>query len=131
MMKLLLDTHALIWLANNPENLSSLAVELIQDRSNDLLLSVVSVWEMAIKLQLGKLQLNRSLSSLIITQQQVNDLQILTVQLVHVLAVESLPVYHKDPFDRLLIAQAITENLPILSVDEVFDHYPIQRLWAN
>jgi PIN domain nuclease of toxin-antitoxin system len=70
---------------------------------------------MAIKLQLGKLQLNRSLSSLIITQQQVNDLQILTVQLVHVLTVESLPDYHKDPFDRLLIAQAITENLPILS----------------
>ena len=128
-MKLLLDTHTLIWWTLTPERLSQLVLSLLGDRNNDLILSVVSVWEMQIKLQLGKLKLNMPLPNLIDSQQQTNGLQILPIELVHVLALKTLPNHHRDPFDRLLIAQATVEQLPILSVDSAFDGYPIQRLW--
>jgi PIN domain nuclease of toxin-antitoxin system len=128
-MKILLDTHTFIWLDGKPEQLSLRAVNLIENLSNDLILSVVSVWEIAIKYQLGKLQINRSLSDLVASQQLTNDIKILPVTLTHVLRVETLLLHHKDPFDRILIAQAITEKLPILSRDRIFDDYPIERIW--
>lgn len=128
-MKLLLDTHTLIWWTLTPERLSQRVLSLLGDSNNDLILSVVSVWEMQIKLQLGKLKLNKPLASLIDSQQQTNGIQILPVELIHVLALQNLPAHHRDPFDRLLIAQATVELLPILSVDSAFDAYPVQRLW--
>ena len=109
-MKLLLDTHTLIWWTLTPERLSQLVLSLLGDSNNDLILSVVSVWEMQIKLQLGKLTLNMPLPNLIDSQQQTNGLQILSIELVHVLALQTLPNHHRDPFDRLLIAQATVEQ---------------------
>src|SRR5215211_6752578 len=99
-MKLLLDTHAFIWWATEPEKLSPKAQSLLADASNSLLLSVVTVWEMQIKSQLGKLKLNLPLRGLVEDQQSVNGLRVIAIELEHVLALDSLPAYHKDPFDR-------------------------------
>ena len=123
-MKLLLDTHAFIWWASEPEKLSSAALAACQGESNILLLSAASVWEMQIKIQLGKLKLINALRSLIESQRKTNNLQILPVELSHVLELDALPAHHKDPFDRLLIAQAIVEDATLVSADHVFSKYP-------
>lgn len=128
-MKMLLDTHALIWWTLTPEMLSERVSNLLADTNNELLLSLASVWEMQIKVQIGKLRLDLPLPGLIENQKLTNKLQILQIDLVHVWALEELPNYHKDPFDRIIIAQANVEGLPILSVDEMFDGYPVERLW--
>jgi PIN domain nuclease of toxin-antitoxin system len=128
-MKLLLDTHVFIWWASAPEKLSEQVLAAFQDRNNGLILSVASTWEMQIKLQLGKLKLKSSLDSLIEAQQRANDLQILPIELSHVLALSDLPPHHKDPFDRLLIAQAGAEDAFLVSADEVFSRYAVRLLW--
>ncbi len=84
---------------------------------------------MQIKLQTGKLILHLPLPELVKSQQQNNDIQILPIDVSHIYALDSLPNHHRDPFDRILIAQAIVENIPLLSIDAVFDAYPIQRMW--
>jgi PIN domain nuclease of toxin-antitoxin system len=128
-VKLLLDSHVLIWWASSSEKLSERVYSLINDTNNTLVFSIASVWEIQIKLQLGKLNLNSSLPVLIENQQRVNNLQLLPIELTHIYALTNLPNHHRDPFDRLLIAQANVEQVPIVSVDSVFDNYPIQRLW--
>ena len=128
-MKLLLDTHAFIWWDNEPAKLSPRVLALCQDRTNSLLLSVASVWEMQIKLQLGKLKLNLPLVEIIETQQQRNNIEVLPVALAHVLALQDLPPHHKDPFDRLLIAQANVEGATRLCNDPVFAKYGVNALW--
>lgn len=128
-MNLLLDTHVFIWLSLTPERLSQQVTDLLMDETNLWFLSLASVWEMQIKRQLGKLSLNLPLPELIASQQQTNGLQLLPIELNHIFTLENLPQFHRDPFDRLLIAQAITEQIPLLSIDTVFDHYPVQRLW--
>jgi PIN domain nuclease of toxin-antitoxin system len=128
-MKLLIDTHTFIWFAQGSEKLSQHASELLDDSRNELLLSMASIWEMQIKVQLGKLRLDLPLSDLIESQRQINILQILPIELSHVWALDGLPNHHKDPFDRILIAQAIALKIPLLSIDSIFDNYPIQRLW--
>jgi PIN domain nuclease of toxin-antitoxin system len=90
---------------------------------------MVSVWEMQIKVQLGKLNLNSTLPDLIESQRRVNNLQLLPIELAHIWGLANLPNHHRDPFDRLLIGQAIAEQVPLVSVDSVFNDYPIQRLW--
>lgn len=124
-MKLLLDTHTFIWWDSDPVRLTPNVLKMCQDPENLLLLSVASVWEMQIKQQVGKLRLNLSLSELIIGQQQTNNIKVLSVWIEHVLELDNLPLYHKDPFDRLLIAQAHTENAVLLSKDSIFSKYPI------
>ena len=101
--------HVYLW-DSEPVRLSPQALALCQDRQNVLLLSVVSIWEMQIKLRLGKLRLALPLKEIIETQQQTNSIEILPVTLARVLALENLPAYHKDPFDRLLVAQAMVEG---------------------
>jgi len=128
-MNLLLDTHVFLWWASEPERLSSKVFNLCEDNMNNLILSVVSVWEMQIKLQLGKMRLNMSLRNLIESQQQTNNVKIFPIELEHVLGLENLPAYHKDPFDRLLIAQANVENLFLVSKDPVFSEYPVRLVW--
>ncbi|MBP5972038.1 type II toxin-antitoxin system VapC family toxin [Brasilonema sp. CT11] len=128
-MRLLLDTHTLIWVILNPEKLSERVTSLFFDRSNEILLSIVSVWEMQIKLQLGKLHFDLPLSELIESQQQANDLQLLPITTRHIYALENLPNHHRDPFDRLLMAQAMIKKMPLLSIDAVFDQYPVERWW--
>jgi len=109
--------------------LSPHVLTLCQDPKNQLLLSVVSVWEMEIKLQLGKLRFQRPLADMIADQQRTNGFEILPMVLPHALAIETLPLHHKDPFDRLLIAQATVENLPLISRDPAFTAYPIVVVW--
>jgi PIN domain nuclease of toxin-antitoxin system len=128
-MKLLLDTHAFIWWDSEPDKLSPLALAACQDRANTLLLSVASVWEMQIKIQLGKLKLNLPLAEVIDDQRKANNIEILPVLLAHVFALQNLPTHHKDPFDRMLIAQANVENAALVSNDPLFAQYLIKLLW--
>lgn len=128
-MKLLLDTHTFIGWNSKSIQLSQRALELCNDSTNRLLFSVVSAWEIQIKVQLGKLSLNEPLSEMIENQQQTNNLEILPITLNHVLALNSLPLHHKDPFDRLLIAQTISEEAVIVSRDGVFENYPVTVEW--
>ncbi len=127
-MNILLDSHTLIWFSQNSPQLSSSAIEILEDRNNLLFLSLVRVWEIQIKVQLGKLNLDISLSEIVKDQTKINDVQILPMKLSHIWTLDTLPYYHKDPFDRLLISQAITENLIILGVDSVFDSYPVEKI---
>src|SRR5215216_2053884 len=122
-MRLLLDTHIFLWWADNPEKLSRTALSAITDETNELVLSVSSVWEIQIKIQLGKLKLSLPLRELIQNQQETNELIISPILLSHVLALNYLPTHHKDPFDRLLIAQSIDEDLTLVSADPQFSAY--------
>lgn len=128
-MKLLLDTHTFIWWASDPEKLSQKVLSLCQDSENTLLFSVACAWEMQIKMQLGKLKFHLSLRDVIESQQQSNNLQVLPIELGHVLELQKLPAHHKDPFDRLLIAQANWEDAFLVSQDKAFSEYPVKVLW--
>jgi PIN domain nuclease of toxin-antitoxin system len=128
-VKLLLDTHTFIWWDSDPSQLSPQVLELCQDQTNILILSVVSAWEIQIKSQLGKLKLNLPLAELIENQQRINDVQVLPTKLEHILELDNLPLHHKDPFDRLLIAQANIENSVLLSKDRAFSAYSVQVIW--
>ena len=128
-MKFLLDTHTFIWWDSEPEKLSQRALELCRNPTNILLLSIASVWEMQIKLQLGKLSLKLPLAQMINTQQQTNQLELLSITVSHVLALNTLPNIHKDPFDRLLVAQANIENVILISHDLTLAKYPVQINW--
>lgn len=131
-MKVLLDTHAFIWWDSEPTKLSAQARAACEDRTNVVLLSVATAWEMQIKLQLGKLDLRLPLAEVIASQQQTNDIQVLPVvpvALGHVLALQDLPAHHKDPFDRLLIAQANAEQAVLISHAPIFAHCPVKVLW--
>jgi len=127
-MKLLLDTHAFIWWDSDPAQLSAAALAALRDPANEVWLSVATVWEMVIKAQLGKLTLRLPLAD-IVSQQQANGLCILPLTLAHALAVEGLPAFHKDPFDRVLIAQANVEGAELVSADQVVRQYPVRVLW--
>ena len=122
-MDLLLDTHALIWFADEPEKLSARAYDAIVDESNRVFISVASVWELQIKMQLGKLSLDLPLPELVKTQETENDMTVLPVRLPHVYGLNTLPPHHRDPFDRLMISQAITECLKLVSVDGCIQSY--------
>jgi PIN domain nuclease of toxin-antitoxin system len=128
-VKLLLDTHVFIWWFNEPEKLSKKVLAACEDNKNELTLSVASIWEMQIKMQLGKLRLTHSIKDLISIHRATYDLQILPIFLNHVLELDNLPVHHRDPFDRILIAQANAENQVIVTKDQIFEEYPVQLLW--
>ena len=128
-MKLLLDTHAFIWWYNESDRLPQQVLSACQDTSNSLMLSVASVWEMQIKSQLGKLRLSAPLTEIIRHQQEQNQLQILPITLPAVFALSDLPMHHRDPFDRLLVAQAKVDQLQLVSNDGQFQHYSVSIFW--
>ncbi len=128
-MKILLDTHTFIWWDIEPGRLSPRALSLCNDVNNQLVLSVASVWEMEVKIQLGKLRFERPLVQMLSDQQSQNRLEILPITLAHALAIETLPLIHKDPFDRLLISQAQVEAMPLISHDSQIAAYPILVEW--
>jgi len=128
-MKALLDTHNFIWWGSDPQRLSPQVLDIWQNSENILLVGVASLWEMQIKFQLGKLKLHMPLADLVSAQQQVNKIQILDVKLEHVMALGELPPYHRDPFDRLLIAQTNIEKAILLSRDAIFVDYPVEVVW--
>jgi PIN domain nuclease of toxin-antitoxin system len=128
-MKFLLDTQAFLWFVLKHPSLSQVACDLIVDPLNDILLSPASYWEIAIKVSIGKYQIPEDFETWMEHQIQVNELEILPIKVTHVAAIVTLPFHHKDPFDRLLVAQAITENIPIISIDAVLDNYLVTRYW--
>ncbi len=128
-MNLLLDTHTFIWWDSEPGKLSQQALILCHNPMNTLLLSMVSIWEMQIKIQLGKLTLNLPLVEIIQHQQQNNNLKILPITINHVLALENLSNHHKDPFDRLLIAQNNIEDAVLVSCDPMIAKYQVKLVW--
>ncbi len=128
-MMLLLDSHTLLWFLRNDSKLTPTAKTLIEDAANEKLVSIASCWEISIKAGLGKLGLTEPSKVLLKRELSRNNLRMLPITLEHATAVESLPLHHRDPFDRLLIAQAMCENIPIVSADSMFDPYPVSRLW--
>ena len=128
-MKYIFDTHAFIWWDSEPASLSNKVLSICQDPNNTLIFSVVSAWEMQIKAQLGKLSLSLPLEQMISGQQNTNQIQVLSCNLGHMLALDSLPFHHKDPFDRLLIAQANVENAILLSKDHIMSKYQVNVTW--
>ncbi len=127
-MRLLLDTHTLIWHHEANPALSDRARDMLNLSDNQLFISAASIWEMAIKVSSGKLKLKRSLQDIIRIYQNIGA-TIMPVKPIHALGIESLPWRHRDPFDRLLIAQAICEDLTLVSRDAVFASYPVNVLW--
>jgi PIN domain nuclease of toxin-antitoxin system len=126
---LLLDTHAFLWFVLNDSSLSATARTLIIDPQNDILISPATYWEIAIKVSIGKFRLPGPFADFMEQQIAQNDLTVLPITVAHAAVVASLPFHHKDPFDRLLIAQSIEENTPVLSADCALDACPVTRLW--
>ena len=130
-MNLLSDTHSLIWYSLDDPKLSAVARDSMKDTGNTILISPASFWEIAIKFSIGKLSLHRSYEEFVDVCLNRYKFRLLPIEPVHTSRVARLPfpTGHKDPFDRLLIAQAIVEGLPIISVDGAFDAYPVRRVW--
>ena len=129
MARLLLDTHAFLWWVNDSPELSAAARLAIADSGNACFLSLASCWEMAIKSSLGKLRLTKPVERFVTEHLAVNGFRLLNINLRHAAKVENLPFNHRDPFDRLLIAQAMTDKLTIVSADKVFAGYTVKVLW--
>ena len=130
-MKLLLDTHVFLWLLFSPEKLSNTAIAACQDNENALLLSVASLWEIQVKHQLGKLELDLPLPQIVRERTEGDEFKLLSIDAKHVLALSELPLQHNDPFDRLLIAQARTETARLVTADRAMRDYSsyVQLLW--
>ena len=128
-MRLLLDTHSFLWFIGGSASLSPTARTFIEDADNQPLLSMASLWEMAIKLSIGKLSLGKPFERLIPEQMRLNGIELLQIEMAHIIVVTELPFHHRDPFDRLLIAQAMVEQISVVSGDPAFDSYSIKRLW--
>jgi PIN domain nuclease of toxin-antitoxin system len=128
-MKALLDTHAFLWWITDDPRLSSHVREIIADGDNELFLSAASGWEMAIKAKLGKLHLPDNPESFVLDQLAINAIESLPVQMGHALRVYALPEHHRDPFDRMLVAQAQSERIPILTADPLIAQYAVKVIW--
>jgi PIN domain nuclease of toxin-antitoxin system len=127
-MKALLDTHTFLWAVAEEGKLSRRAQQ-IYTGSNDLWLSAASMWEILIKVQAGKLPLPEPAGPYLVKTLVQNQIELLPITLDHVLRIETLPLHHRDPFDRLIIAQAIKEKWPIITADPWFSRYPVDVIW--
>ncbi|MEW6572225.1 MAG: type II toxin-antitoxin system VapC family toxin [Bacillota bacterium] len=128
-MRALLDTHTFLWWITDDPQLSARVREFISDGENELFFSAASGWEIAIKARLGKLSLQEDLESFLFEQLSINGINSFPVQMSHALHVYNLPDYHRDPFDRLIIAQARVENMPVITADPQFARYPVEIIW--
>jgi PIN domain nuclease of toxin-antitoxin system len=129
MKGILIDTQAIIWFAEGNKKLSQAAMAYLEDERQNCFISIVSLWEMAIKINLGKLSLSNSNLFEFIQELENNGFTILNIMPTHIVKYLDLELIHKDPFDRLIITQAIVENLSIISSDDVFSSYPIHVIW--
>ncbi|WP_437729782.1 type II toxin-antitoxin system VapC family toxin [Sorangium sp. So ce1335] len=127
-MRLLVDTHAFLWFLANDPQLSTEAKRSLEEPTNDLVMSVASPWEIAIKVSLGKLSIPGDVEAFLRQHLVINDIALLDITLRHIARVSVLPFHHRDPFDRLIVAQALVENIPIVSQDAVFDAYGVERI---
>lgn len=128
-MKALLDTHTFLWWVINSPNVSQQVYDIIKNKNNKLYFSAVSGWEIAIKAQLGRLQVPEKLELFISEQISINAFQTLPVLMSHALHIYKLPNLHRDPFDRMLVAQACVENLSILTSDPMIAQYKVKVIW--
>ena len=128
-MRILLDTHALLWFLLTDARLPGSARSYIVDPANTILLSPASPWEIAIKASLGNYQLPGPFFTYLTQQIDGGTFVLLPIGIAHIAVIATLPVHHKDPFDRILIAQAMVEQVPILSIDVALDAYPVTRIW--
>jgi PIN domain nuclease of toxin-antitoxin system len=128
-MNLLLDTHAFLWFIDGSAKLSQHARELIEDQANAKVVSAASLWEMAIKISLGRLRLAQPFEELIPRQMELNGFGLLPLRVSHIARVILLPFHHRDPFDRIIVAQCLAEGLSLVSLDPAFDKYSVRRLW--
>ena len=128
-MRLLLDTHAFLWWVQDSRQLSRRARSAIGRSANECLFSLASAWEIAIKVSLGTLRIEGSLDRFLPEQIAQNGFQPLAIGLGHMARVSTLPFHHRDPFDRLLAAQALEERLGIVSADPSFERYSVKRVW--
>jgi PIN domain nuclease of toxin-antitoxin system len=128
-MKVLVDTHTFLWALLHDHRLSTKAKQVLRSDEHELVFSLVSLWEIAIKIKTGKL--NTIGSSVAYIRDEMNEysMELLPIRYEHVLQLESLPHHHSDPFDRLLIAQATAESLPILTGDKQFQSYGVKLIW--
>ena len=127
-MKYLLDTHTFLWYFQEDNKLNPDLVGLLEELDNNLYLSIVSLWEIGIKINIGKLQLGCTFQELLSFINQVN-IEVLPITSLDIEYYLNLPLHHRDPFDRILVAQAVNNQLILISRDAVFDNYSIQRLW--
>jgi len=129
MLRLLLDTHTFLWWISDAPELSEAARQVISNADNECFLSVASCWEMAIKSSLGKLSLSKPVDRFVLDQITENGFLMLNIELRHAANVETLPFHHRDPFDRLLIGQAISDKLTIVTADSMFAKYDTNLIW--
>ena len=127
-MNLILDTHTFMWFVNGEENLTVNARKVITNPDNSNFISVATLWEIAIKVSIGKLTLSKDFEN-ISRQITQNGFNILAITFEHVLLVSKLAFHHNDPFDRLIIAQALTGGMSVVGKDEAFDKYNVKRIW--
>lgn len=128
-MNIILDTHTFLWFIGGSNRLSSHARDIIEDTSNDRYLSVASLWEMAIKVSIGKLDIPLPFTRLVRQHVVGNSIDLLQIEPEHLDEQRRMPFHHRDPFDRLIIAQAITEEMDVVGRDEAFEAYPIRMVW--
>lgn len=128
MKRYLLDTHVVLWMAENSPMLSNAAKQAILDKNSFKFVSIVSAWEVAIKLATGKLRLEGGLEEFFRIMDE-NGLQVLGIERAYLQRIQTLPFWHKDPFDRLLVATAIIENMVLISADENMPKYEVSWLW--
>jgi PIN domain nuclease of toxin-antitoxin system len=128
-MEILVDTNALLWFVANDSRLSAVASQVLSDPAKQRMISVASLWEVTIKFSLNKLPLALPLADFFNQHLWPTKVRLLPIETAHLLKLASLPQHHRDPFDRLIVAQALEEKLPLVSSDAMLDAYGIQRLW--
>ena len=128
-MNILLDTHTFLWFVDDDPRLSQPARALIESQDSQPFLSAASLWEIAIKISVGKLTLKQPYETFIPQQLTVNGIGVLNIAMEHTAAVATLPFHHRDPFDRLLVVQSKIEDMKLVSADPAFDAYGIKRVW--
>jgi PIN domain nuclease of toxin-antitoxin system len=128
-MKALLDTHAFLWWINDDPRLSDTARALIGDGESELLLSAASGWEIAIKMRLGRLEVQGDPEHFVFEQLALNNIAVLPISMSHALRTATLPDHHRDPFDRMLVAQSQIEQLPIVTADPLIARYAVEVIW--
>jgi PIN domain nuclease of toxin-antitoxin system len=130
-VRALLDTHSFLWFVGGDARLSPAARQTIEDLDNEIFISIASLWEIAIKVNLGKLDLGAPYEQFIPAELQRQKIAVLPIEVPHLSVIAKLPLHHRDPFDRLIIAQALTVGMPIIAVDEAFDDYGVERIWRG
>ena len=128
-MRLLLDTKALLWWIADDDRLSARARALVGDGANDVFVSAVSAWEIVVKAAIGRLEVPEPIDRFVVAQLEANAFHPLAITMRHALGLASLPDIHRDPFDRMLVSQAVSEELALVSGDRVFESYPVTTEW--